>query len=501
MKSNTIVSLTVVLALLIAPNNAAPIVNKSVRLSRRDDSPAACPGTLRGPSGNAYFAFSTNLNHQVAQEACASCYGGGLADVAVADLQFLASGVQQYSWIKSWNGDVYSDSCLTFNPSGGSAPAVGVDASCQQELWPLCVASSNGAAGPDGSVKFEGMEGDDGSSITTLAVPFPMGSSPEAPNTVTNSEAPVVAPEGNNPNPDVQVVEDEKTTEKTVSENGEDAIAVAEDSAAPSLSEVTSPRHDEVTATILEDNVQPDSTVPLNPEVTSPRSPKGEEGPDMDVEVVEMAGDLPVPAASEEPAPTDNNAPEAPAATEPAPTDDNVLATEPAPTGDNIPAATEPAPTGENVLAATEPAPTGDNVPATTEPTPAGDNTPVANEPTPAAEDAPVAEEQVPAAEEPVAEEPAPTVESTPVAAEPAPAMVPVTGEGMKDQDQDQDALLTEKEQFRAAFEEESEACSNNLAKGEQDPLVNVYMIEKSAHTASCDAHSHDDEPDAPTAV
>jgi hypothetical protein len=43
------VSLTAVLGLLVVAVNAAPIIAK------RDDNAASCPGTLRGPSGNAYF--------------------------------------------------------------------------------------------------------------------------------------------------------------------------------------------------------------------------------------------------------------------------------------------------------------------------------------------------------------------------------------------------------------------------------------------------------------
>ncbi|KAG0197186.1 hypothetical protein BGX28_009307 [Mortierella sp. GBA30] len=49
-----------------------------------------------------------------------------------------------------------------------------------------------------------------------------------------------------------------------------------------------------------------------------------------------------------------------------------------------------------------------------------------------------------------------------------------------------EDPLLVEKEKVRAAFEDENEACSTLLAKGEQDPLVNEYMIETMADTASC---------------
>ncbi|KAF9096711.1 hypothetical protein BGX23_010647 [Mortierella sp. AD031] len=110
---NTMVSLTIVLGLLSASNNAVPI-------ARRNDESASCPGTLRGPSGNAYFAFSTNLNIRTAREACASCYGGSLANVGATDLQLLASNLESASWIKVWNGDNYASSCLAIQPTAGA---------------------------------------------------------------------------------------------------------------------------------------------------------------------------------------------------------------------------------------------------------------------------------------------------------------------------------------------------------------------------------------------
>jgi hypothetical protein len=48
-----------------------------------------------------------------------------------------------------------------------------------------------------------------------------------------------------------------------------------------------------------------------------------------------------------------------------------------------------------------------------------------------------------------------------------------------------------EREQFRAAFEEEEVACSKGLVMGEQDSLVNLYRIEKAAHSAKCSTYSH----------
>lgn len=54
MKTNTLFTLTFVVGLLVSSSIAAPISTKS-RVSKRDEVPAGCPGTLRGPSGNAYY--------------------------------------------------------------------------------------------------------------------------------------------------------------------------------------------------------------------------------------------------------------------------------------------------------------------------------------------------------------------------------------------------------------------------------------------------------------
>lgn len=63
MKANTIISLTVVLGLLISSSNAAPIAEKREPIKRRQDAVQACPGTLRGPSGNAYFGMYRILSN------------------------------------------------------------------------------------------------------------------------------------------------------------------------------------------------------------------------------------------------------------------------------------------------------------------------------------------------------------------------------------------------------------------------------------------------------
>ncbi|KAG0045683.1 hypothetical protein BGZ89_005537, partial [Linnemannia elongata] len=52
--------------------------------------------------------------------------------------------------------------------------------------------------------------------------------------------------------------------------------------------------------------------------------------------------------------------------------------------------------------------------------------------------------------------------------------------------DETLDTLTLEKEKVQAAFEEDTGSCSSQLAMGEQDPLVNEYVIETLAETATC---------------
>ncbi|KAF9274508.1 hypothetical protein BGZ68_000576, partial [Mortierella alpina] len=113
-----------------------------------------------------YTAFNSNLNNQVAQEACASCYAGVLANVGISDMEFLTANLQQSSWIKAWNGDDYAGSCLTLQPSGGAAPTVGVDSACASEMWPLCVANADLAN--SGQL----IEAQSVNTLSALAVPF-----------------------------------------------------------------------------------------------------------------------------------------------------------------------------------------------------------------------------------------------------------------------------------------------------------------------------------------
>ncbi|KAK3827604.1 MAG: hypothetical protein J3Q66DRAFT_408598 [Benniella sp.] len=188
MKSNTILSLTVVLGLLIS-TNAAPIAGKRAPVKRQDAQ--ACPGTLQGPSGNAYFAFSTNLDNTIAQQAYASCHNGVLADVSVVDLPFLSNNIEQDSWIKSWSGDDYSSSCVTLRRGSGT-PSVGIDSACASQWWPLCVARQS-----EGDQRLEMPQDAASGSVTTLAVPYPPGAAPESPNAaIVTEEVTAMAAEG-----------------------------------------------------------------------------------------------------------------------------------------------------------------------------------------------------------------------------------------------------------------------------------------------------------------
>ncbi|KAG0241670.1 hypothetical protein BGX31_000973, partial [Mortierella sp. GBA43] len=350
MKANTIISLTVVLGLLISSSNAAPIAEKREPIKRRQDAVQACPGTLRGPSGNAYFAFSTNLENNVAQQACASCHNGVLADVSVGDLEFLRGNVEQDSWVKSWNGDDYSGSCVTLRRNGGT-PSVGIDSACASQLWPLCVAKAE----QDGAQRLEDPQAD-GSSITTLAVPFPPGAAPETPNVANIPDA---APQAG----------EEAVATTSVNEG------VQADSTGVDPAMVTSPLNEEVTPTVIEEKTQPDGAAPSNPEVTSPKMLEG----GVDVEATQVVAEAPAPAA-EAPAPA-AEAP-APVAEAPAP-----VAEAPAPAAEApAPAAEVPAPVSEAL------APVAD-APALATEAPA----PVAEVPAPAAEaPAPAAEGPAP---------------------------------------------------------------------------------------------------------
>ncbi|OAQ31418.1 hypothetical protein K457DRAFT_891547 [Linnemannia elongata AG-77] len=264
MKTATI-GLTVVLGLLVVSANAAPIIAK------RDDDVASCPATLRGPSGNAYFAFSTNLNIQTAREACASCYGGSLADVGAADLQFLSKNLESASWIKAWNGDDYSSSCLTIQPSAGAQPGVGIDATCASQMWPLCTAS---AGQSEGLQRIEEEQPSGEETIITLAVPYKQANATPVSESATvldvalettkvDAEVNAVVPDATHPaEPTVTCP---KNPDGTYQTDGS-CIEPAEEAAAIVIVEEPTKVVDEAIA----QEVVPGSTTPAGPCVTCP---------------------------------------------------------------------------------------------------------------------------------------------------------------------------------------------------------------------------------------
>ncbi|KAF9331233.1 hypothetical protein BG006_005897 [Podila minutissima] len=220
-----LLSLPFVLGLLLSTASASPIPHS--RLSRRNEQAQGCPGTLSGPSGNDYFAFSSNLSNEVAKKACASCYGGILANVGTSDLQFLGTNLEQPSWIRSWNGDDYSSSCLTIQPSGGAEPGVTVDSACSSQNWPLCQATSKI---PDSILRVESSA----ATLTSLAIAYtPSQETPKA-DTV---EDVVAAPEAVTSVPETvnQVAAPAAVTEETTWA----ASVIAEASAPAAVTEQT----------------------------------------------------------------------------------------------------------------------------------------------------------------------------------------------------------------------------------------------------------------------
>ncbi|KAG9067833.1 hypothetical protein KI688_011421 [Linnemannia hyalina] len=598
------ISLTVVLGLLVASANAAPIIAK------RDDSVASCPATLSGPSGNAYFAFSTNLNIQTAREACASCYGGSLADVGAADLQFLSKNLESASWIKAWNGDNYSSSCLTIQPSVGTQPGVGVDANCASQMWPLCTAS---AGQSEGLQRIEEEQPSGEETIITLAVPYKQTNAATTPEMVTTLDVTLeptkVGAEVNAEEAAAIVVDEEPS--KVL--NKAAAQEVIPDSTAPAAPCVTCPGPEASAAEVVvieqptkveaeaNADIVPDATHPIDPTVTCPKRPDGtfetescvqseeiaaavvvEEptevaaeanavvldstGPsspevtclrgvngeiqtdgcvvhDEDATVVQEDVAEPIaPAAAPEVTAPDATAPEvtapeatapeviaaevtAPDATAPEVTAPDATALEVTAPDATAPEVTAPEVTAPEVIApeATAPEVTAPEVtapevtapeviapeatapeviapevtapeviaPEATAPevTAPEVTAPEATAPEVAAPE--VAAPEVAAPEVAAPEVAAPEVaapEVTAPAAEPviAEAAAPAAAEVCAPAVETVDALTLEKEKVQAAFEEDTGSCSSQLAIGEQDPLVNEYMIETLAETATC---------------
>ncbi|KAG0268330.1 hypothetical protein BGZ95_002502 [Linnemannia exigua] len=495
---NTVVSLTIVLGLLVVANNAAPI-------ARRDDDAASCPATLRGPSGNAYFAFSTNLGIQTAKEACASCYGGSLANVGAADLQFLGKNLESSSWIKAWNGDDYASSCLTIQPKAGAQPGVGVDATCASQMWPLCTASAEQAEWLQRTQEQEEQEQEQsGETIVTLAVPYVEKNAPAAALEPTKVDAEVAAlvPDGTSPivptvtcpkKPDGSYQTDDScitpAEEAAVVVVVEEPINVVDDAAKTPVPDSTTPGPDApaVADAVLELPTKvdaevnaaleavPDSTGPDGPCVTCPGN-----GVVAAAEVVvEEPTHVVEEAKAQEVVVPDSTNPAGPCVTCPGNGIDSVA--------DVV--IEEPTKVVAEVNAEVV-------VPDTTRPMEPAVTCPRRPEGQYEAEGACIQSEEVPAAvvvEEPTKVEaevinaivPDSTGPSTSVAevapptAEVAPATPATAFEVV-------DPLTFEKEKVQAAFEADAGACSSQLALGEQDPLVNEYVIETLSETASC---------------
>ncbi|KAF9148750.1 hypothetical protein BG015_009494 [Linnemannia schmuckeri] len=518
------ISLTVVLGLLVAPINAVPIIAK------RDDDVASCPVTLHGPSGNAYFAFSTNLSIQTAREACASCYGGSLANVGAADLQFLGSNLESASWIKAWNGDDYSGSCLTIQFNAGAQPGVGIDANCGSQMWPLCTASTEQA---EGLQRIEEEQEAEEETIITLAVPYKQSDAAPTPETVivhdvaleptkVDAEDNAVVPDATRPaEPAVTCPKKSDGTyhiDGSCIEAAEEAVAVivveeptkvvgeakvqevVPSSTAPAGPCVTCPGHGVVAAeVVLEEptkvvkdainTVSPDSTSPAAPCVTcsSPEVNAAEVIVEQSTKVETEANADVVPDATR---------PNEPAMTCPKKPDGNYETESSCIQSEKFAAAVvveEPT----KIVAEANAVVPGSTGPVSSDVTcPRSVNSQIQTDgcivheeaatvvqEEVAAPVAPVAEVIVPAAEPvvPAAEITAPIVAevAVPAAAE-APAPAPAAAVEAVD------ALTIEKEKVQAAFEEDTGSCSSQLALGEQDPLVNEYMIETLSETATC---------------
>ncbi|KAG0093839.1 hypothetical protein BGZ92_001080 [Podila epicladia] len=274
-----LLSLPIVLGLLLSTASTSPIPHS--RLSKRNEQPQGCPGTLSGPSGNAYFAFNSNLSNEVAKKACASCYDGVLANVGTSDLQFLGTNLERPSWIRSWNGDDYSSSCLTIQPSGGAEPGVVVDSACASQNWPLCQATSNI---PDSISRVE-------SSATTLtSIATVYTSSEETPKADTIEDV-VAAPEAVTPVSESTTTDTTVTTDDgaetagaglsaTIDANGNAvteqtpwAASVVAEASAPVVAEASAPVVAEASAPVVAQSPAPVSTeahVPIVAESVDP---------------------------------------------------------------------------------------------------------------------------------------------------------------------------------------------------------------------------------------
>ncbi|KAG0289399.1 hypothetical protein BGZ96_007049 [Linnemannia gamsii] len=505
-------SLTVVLGLLVVLANAAPIVSK------RDDDAASCPSTLRGPSGNAYFAFSTNLSIQTAREACASCYGGSLANVAAIDLQFLGNNIESTSWIKAWNGDDYSSSCLTIQPNAGAQPGVGIDATCASRMWPLCTASAEQVEGLQRIEEEQQQTGEE--TVSTLAVPYKQMDAAPTPEAIAvldaalaptkvDAEVNIAAPDATRPDgPKVTCPKPDGTHQNDGAciETDEEAVAVAvvmeeptkvvdearaqevvPDSTTPTGPCVTCPSHGVAAAEIIveepnkvveEDKAEkavPDSTTPAAPCVTCPG---------LEAIAAEIVVEQPTKVEAEDNAVfPDATHPIEPTVTCPRKSsgdyhsESNCIQSEEIATAVVVGEPTKVAAEDNAVV----PDATGPVAPDVT--CPRGvkgqaqtDSSCIV------AEEAVVVVQEEPTAPIAPAAEPVALATAEALGSAPAEVLTPTPASAAEIID----ALTVEKEKLQAAFEADTGSCSSQLALGEQDPLVNEYMVETLSETAGC---------------
>lgn len=316
-------------------------------------------------------------------------------------------------------------------------PGVGVDAACASKMWPLCTASAEQVEGLQRIEEEQPQTGEE--TISTLAVPYKQEDAASATETIAvldatlaptkvDAEVSTAAPDATRPDgPKVTCPKKPEGTHQT------DGACVEETQEALAVAVV----NEEPTKVEVEDNaVVPDATHPIEPTVTCPKKSSGDyQSKNNCIQSEEVVAAVVV----EEPT--------------------KVAA------GDNavVPDATGP-------ISPDVTCPRGVNGQIQT-----GSNCVVPEEA------AVVVQEESTALVAPAAEPVAPTA-----AEPPAPATAEVLNPTPAAAAEIIDALTVEKEKLQAAFEADTGSCSSQLALGEQDPLINEYMIETLSETVGC---------------
>lgn len=405
-------------------------------------------------------------------------------------------------------------------------PGVGIDATCASQMWPLCTA---GAGQSEGLQRIEEEQPSGEETIITLAVPYKQANATPVSEPATvldvalettkvDAEVNAVVPDATHPaeptvtcpkNPDgtyqtdgsciepaeeaaaiVIVEEPTKVVDEAIAQE------VVPDSTTPAGPCVTCPGHGVVAAEVVLEEptkivadvinaVIPDSTTPVAPCVTCP-------GPEANA--AEVVVEQPTKVAAEVNAVVpDSTGPSGPEVTCPRGVNgeiqtDGCIVHEEAAAVVQEEVVAPVAPVAEPIAPAAEPiAPVAEPIAPAAEPI-----VPAAEPIAPAAEAVVPSAEPIAPAAEPVA--PAPEITAPAVAEVTAPvvaeATTPATAEVCAPvpaaADETVDTLTLEKEKVQAAFEEDTGSCSSQLALGEQDPLVNEYVIETLAETATC---------------